>query len=365
MLRALTRVAQGVTEVWLSSEDTGAYGRDLGTDLSALLASLLPLLPPDGRTMLRLGMTNPPFILHQLDAVAAALNHPCVYSCIHIPVQSGSDAVLARMRREYTVAEFCTVVDTLRERVPGLSLHTDIICGHPGETDDDFEMTMELVRRYQPPVVNISQFYARPGTPSARMARVPSQTVKARSRALTALHESYAPHASLVGTLQRAWFTETAADGVQLAGRTKGGVQLLCAPQPGLLGASALMRVTAAGRWSVSGELVEVVTTPQVTVAQPLPPAAEACGSGAECCGGGGGEACCSTEAPAPPATPPARPPAARLEPLLAKVSAAAPFSSTAVVAPPADWYEAALWTGVLAALGGVFFAGVMHLAGR
>jgi threonylcarbamoyladenosine tRNA methylthiotransferase CDKAL1 len=366
--RVAAAVAEGVTEIWLSSEDTGAYGRDLGTDLSALLAQLLPLLPPDGRTMLRLGMTNPPFILHQLDAVAAALNHPCVYSCIHLPVQSGSDAVLERMRREYTVAEFCTVVDTLRARVPGLALHTDIICGHPGETDEDFEATLELVRRYQPPVVNISQFYARPGTPSARMARVPSQAVKARSRALTALHESYSPHAPLVGTLQRAWFTEVAADGVQLAGRTKSGVQLLCAPQPGLMGASAMLRVTAAGRWSVSGELIEIVTTPRVTVAQPLLPAAEAaCSAGAECCGGSSEACCAASEAPMPPATPPAQPPAARPEeaPLLppAKVSAASPFGGVAAMAPPADWYEAALWTGVLAALGGVFCAGVMHLA--
>ena len=372
--RIAAAVAEGVTEVWLSSEDTGAYGRDLGTDLSALLATLLPLLPPDGRTMLRLGMTNPPFILNQLDAVAAALNHPCVYSCIHLPVQSGSDAVLERMRREYTVAEFCRVVDTLRERVPGLALHTDIICGHPGETNEDFDQTLDLVRRYQPPVVNISQFYARPGTPSARMARVPSHVVKARSRAMTALQESYSPHEALVGTLQRVWFTERAADGVKLAGRTKSGVQLLCAPHAGLMGASAMMRVTAASRWSVSGELVEVVTTPCVSVAQPLPPVAEpACSAGDECCGGSGAaEACCSAaEAPlaasAPPATPPARapvPPVLRTPPPTAKVSVAAPFSGgAAVTAPPADWYEAALWTGVLAALGGVFCAGVMHLA--
>ena len=377
--RVSAAVAEGVTEVWLSSEDTGAYGRDLSTDLSALLATLLPLLPPDGRTMLRLGMTNPPFILNQLDAVAAALNHPCVYSSLHLPVQSGSDAVLERMRREYTVAEFCRVVDTLRERVPGFALHTDIICGHPGETDEDFEQTLELVRRYQPPVVNISQFYARPGTPSARMARVPSHVVKARSRAMTALHESYSPHASLVGTLQRAWFTERAADGVQLAGRTKSGVQVLCAQHPGLMGASAMMRVTAASRWSVSGELVEVVTTPSVSVAQPLPQqpsspllAAESvCSAGDECCGGksSDAEACCSVAeaplaAPPPPATPLAQPPVLRPPPLTAKVSAAAPFSGrAAVAAPPADWYEAALWTGVLAALSGVFCAGVIHLA--
>ncbi len=98
-----------VTELWLSSEDTGAYGRDLpfppgGDDddddderrkkqpgLTRLLEALLPLLPPG--VMLRLGMTNPPFILDQLDAVAAALRHPNVFSFLHVPVQAGSDAV--------------------------------------------------------------------------------------------------------------------------------------------------------------------------------------------------------------------------------------------------------------------------------
>lgn len=96
---------EGVTEVWLSSEDTGAYGRDLPSPsptltppkkpgLTLLLDSLLPTLPPN--VMLRLGMTNPPFILDQLEAVAAALRHPNVFSFLHIPVQAGSDAVRGR-----------------------------------------------------------------------------------------------------------------------------------------------------------------------------------------------------------------------------------------------------------------------------
>ena len=94
-----------MTELWLSSEDTGAYGRDLAfppdndddgvkaprPGLTRLLGALLSALPP--RAMLRLGMTNPPFILDQLEAVAAALRHPNVYSFLHIPVQAGSDAV--------------------------------------------------------------------------------------------------------------------------------------------------------------------------------------------------------------------------------------------------------------------------------
>ena len=90
-----TYLQDGVTELWLSSEDTGAYGRDLGGPenlLPALLSGLTSLLPAG--VMLRLGMTNPPFILDQLEPIAAALNHPNVFSFLHVPIQSASDRVL-------------------------------------------------------------------------------------------------------------------------------------------------------------------------------------------------------------------------------------------------------------------------------
>lgn len=80
-----------VREIWLSSEDTGAYGRDIGTSLPELLDALVAVLPSDGQTMLRIGMTNPPFILEHLDAIARAMKHPCVYAYLHVPVQSGSN----------------------------------------------------------------------------------------------------------------------------------------------------------------------------------------------------------------------------------------------------------------------------------
>lgn len=88
-LRAV--LAEGVVEIWLTSEDTGAYGRDLGTDLPTLLRALLAELPPNAR--LRLGMTNPPYILEHLDAMAALLQHPQMYAFLHVPVQSASDEV--------------------------------------------------------------------------------------------------------------------------------------------------------------------------------------------------------------------------------------------------------------------------------
>ncbi|RVX13146.1 Threonylcarbamoyladenosine tRNA methylthiotransferase [Vitis vinifera] len=130
--RVRTVIADGVKEIWLSSEDTGAYGRDIGVTLPILLNAIVSELPPDGGTMLRIGMTNPPYILEHLKEMAVVLRHPCVYSFLHVPVQSGSDAILSAMNREYTVTEFRTVVDTLTELVPGMQIATDIICGFPG-----------------------------------------------------------------------------------------------------------------------------------------------------------------------------------------------------------------------------------------
>ena len=75
-----------VRELWLSSEDTGAYGRDLGSSLPDLLSALSDALPADGRLGLRVGMTNPPFILEHLPRVAEALRHPHVFSYLHVPV---------------------------------------------------------------------------------------------------------------------------------------------------------------------------------------------------------------------------------------------------------------------------------------
>ncbi|ONK57991.1 uncharacterized protein A4U43_C09F6540 [Asparagus officinalis] len=205
-------ISEGVKEIWLSSEDTGAYGRDIGTNLPLLLNAIVGELPPDGSTMLRVGMTNPPFILEHLKEIAKILSHPSVYSFLHVPVQSGSDSVLEAMNREYTVSEFKTVVDTLNELVPGMQIATDIICGFPGETDEDFEQTVSLIKDYQFSQVHISQFYPRPGTPAARMKKVPSTAVKRRSRELTSVFESFNPYQGMEGRIERIWITEIATD---------------------------------------------------------------------------------------------------------------------------------------------------------
>ena len=91
MARLKAVLAEGVVEIWLTSEDTGAYGRDIGTDLPTLLRALVAEMPEG--TMLRLGMTNPPYILEHLEAMAEIMRHPRVYAFLHIPVQAASDEV--------------------------------------------------------------------------------------------------------------------------------------------------------------------------------------------------------------------------------------------------------------------------------
>jgi len=215
--RAVQSFEEGVCEIWLTSEDTGAYGRDIGSSLPELLWRLVEVIPEGCR--LRLGMTNPPYILDHLDEMAKILNHDRVYSFLHVPVQAGSDAVLLDMKREYTVAQFEEVVEFLRSRVPGITIITDIIAGFPTETDDDFQETMDLVRKHKFPSLFINQFFPRPGTPAAKMKRIPTQNVKARTKELTDFFHSYKPYEDRIGEIYSVLVTETSHDGNYFVGQ--------------------------------------------------------------------------------------------------------------------------------------------------
>lgn len=245
---------EGVTEIRITSEDTGAYGIDLGTTIVQLLTAICDVL--EENVMLRVGMTNPPYILDHLDAIAKILNHPNVYSFLHIPVQAASNGVLDQMKRLYTIEDFERVVDTLLSKVPGLTIATDIICGFPTETDEDFEKTLALIQKYKFPAVNISQFYPRPGTPAARMKRVPTKEVKARSRKLTTLFESYQPYDNLIDTEQKVWITEKAHDGKNLVGHTKAYVQVIVDPAEAELGTNVVCKITETGKHFIRGAVV-------------------------------------------------------------------------------------------------------------
>lgn len=253
--RARQAFAEGCCEIWLTSEDTGAYGRDIGSDLPKLLWQLVAVIPEN--CMLRIGMTNPPYILEHLEMMAKILQHPRVYAFLHVPVQSGSDAVLGDMKRQYCRQDFEHVVDYLRKRVPNLNVATDIICGFPTETEEDFEETMHLCRKYQFQSLFINQFYPRPGTPAARMKRIQPNLVKTRTKRLTDLFNSYHTYAGREGQIYKVLVTEISHDKLHYVGHNKSYEQILLPMHKNLLGTVVRVRITSTTKFSMIAELLD------------------------------------------------------------------------------------------------------------
>eukprot|EP00842_Homolaphlyctis_polyrhiza_P001049 jgi/Hompol1/1945/HPOL_002800-RA len=254
--RVVSVLDEGVKEIWLTSEDTGAYGRDIGVSIVSLLDGIISAMETHSNkdAMLRVGMTNPPYILEHLDGIARILAHPRVFAFLHVPVQSGSTSVLNDMRRLYTREDFETVVDVLKAKVPGVTIATDIICGFPTESDQDFDQTMALLEKYRLSVVHISQFYPRPGTPAARMKRIATNVVKARSRRATAFFESYRSYDHFINTVHRILVTEQSADGKHYVGHNKFYHQILVAQDPRLMGRSFRVKIVEVGKFFMKGE---------------------------------------------------------------------------------------------------------------
>lgn len=269
--RVETVVREGVREVWLSSEDTGAYGKDIGVPLPKLLDAIVEAIP-DG-VMLRVGMTNPPHILEHMQEVARILNHPRVFKFLHIPVQCGSNKVLEDMKREYTRQDFERLVDYLLATVPGITIATDVICGFPTETEEHFQETMQMLHKYNFPVVNIAQFYPRPGTAAAKLKKLQGHIVKDRSRRVTAHFHSYTTWDHLVDTEQVVCVIEYGKDEQYIVGHTTGYAQVLLPRDPSLLGRQVLARILTAEKWCVKGQVVRViefdVPLPQVSISRP------------------------------------------------------------------------------------------------
>ncbi|XP_057556471.1 threonylcarbamoyladenosine tRNA methylthiotransferase isoform X2 [Hippopotamus amphibius kiboko] len=266
--RAKQSFQEGVCEIWLTSEDTGAYGRDIGTSLPALLWKLVEVIPEGA--MLRLGMTNPPYILEHLEEMAKILNHPRVYAFLHIPVQSASDTVLMEMKREYCVADFKRVVDFLKDKVPGITIATDIICGFPGETDQDFQETVKLVEEYKFPSLFINQFYPRPGTPAAKMEQVPAQVKKQRTKDLSRVFHSYNPYDHKIGERQQVLVTEESFDSKFYVAHNRFYEQVLVPKSPTFMGKMVEVDIYESGKHFMKGEPVSEAEVYTPSISKPL-----------------------------------------------------------------------------------------------
>ncbi|MFD4658330.1 tRNA (N6-isopentenyl adenosine(37)-C2)-methylthiotransferase MiaB [Kitasatospora sp. NPDC058444] len=180
-------VDEGVIEVTLLGQNVNAYGSDLG-DREAFSKLLRAAGQIEGLERIRFTSPHPRDFTD--DVIAAMAETPNVMHQLHMPLQSGSDRVLKAMRRSYRQERFLGIIRKVREAMPDAAISTDIIVGFPGETEEDFEETMHVVREARFTNAFTFQYSKRPGTPAAEMEdQVPKEVVQARYDRLIALQE--------------------------------------------------------------------------------------------------------------------------------------------------------------------------------
>ena len=175
-------VNDGCIEIQLTGQDCGCYGFDTGTNLAELVQQILAEVP--GNYKMRLGMGNPRHMMQYLDKLIECFKDDRVYKFIHLPVQSGSENILRAMNRKHSAADYVMLAEAFNQ-IPLFTLSTDLIVGFPGESEQDFQCTLDILEKTRPTVCNITRFVARPNTPAYNMAgAVPDEVKHIRSAAL-------------------------------------------------------------------------------------------------------------------------------------------------------------------------------------
>jgi tRNA-2-methylthio-N6-dimethylallyladenosine synthase len=179
-------VEQGVLEVTLLGQNVNSYGRSFGDQLA--FGKLLRAVGETGVERIRFTSPHPRDFTD--DVIAAMAETGAVCPSLHMPLQSGSDAVLKAMRRSYRSERYLGILDRVRARIPDAAITTDVIVGFPGETDADFEQTLEVVAASRFAGAFTFQYSPRPGTPAATYAdQVPPSVVADRYQRLAALQD--------------------------------------------------------------------------------------------------------------------------------------------------------------------------------
>jgi threonylcarbamoyladenosine tRNA methylthiotransferase CDKAL1 len=193
-------VKEGCNEIWLTSTDNGCYGKDIHSNLVELLKLCTQL---EGNYKLRIGMLNPMYlseILH--DLISVYKNEDKIFKFLHIPVQSGSNKILKHMYRGHDIKIFKKAVYEFRKSIPEITIATDVIVGFPDESEEDFKLTMDLIRESEPDIINISKYSQRSGTVSSRLKNLSSDKIKLRT---TILHSLSRDISRRRNTLWKGW----------------------------------------------------------------------------------------------------------------------------------------------------------------
>jgi tRNA-2-methylthio-N6-dimethylallyladenosine synthase len=247
--------AQGVKEVTLLGQIVDRYGKDIsdGPNLAQLLRVINGI---DGIERIRFLTSHPNYMTDELlDAVAEL---PKVCENIEVPVQAGDDDVLANMKRGYTRDDYYRLVERIRQRIPNVSIATDIIVGFPGETEAQYQQTYDLLSDLKLDIVHLARYSPRPGTVSARRMEdtVPEEEKLRRLQTLDDLQ------AEILGEINSSLLNQTTEILVEerhkgkWKGRNRNNKIFHFDSDADWKGKLATVHVTKTGPWSMQGELV-------------------------------------------------------------------------------------------------------------
>jgi len=177
-------VHMGAKELYVTAQDTAVYGKDNCASLPELIEKLLEI---EGDFQIRIGMMNPTYTNEIINNLLEIMQKDQrVYRFLHLPVQSGSDRILSLMERGYDIESFNQLIKKIRSIIPKITLSTDVIVGFPGETNHDFEQTLNCIQKNRFDIVNVSKYGDRPFAASNNLPnKIPSDIKKKRSRYIT------------------------------------------------------------------------------------------------------------------------------------------------------------------------------------
>lgn len=247
----------GYKEVTLLGQNVNSYGNDRGEGVD--FADLLKLINDRTRNIKRIRFTtsHPKDVSPKLIDAVAYLPKVCKH--FHLPAQSGSNRVLQLMNRGYTREHYISIVDKLREKVPGISITTDLIVGFPGETEEDFQDTLDLVKRIEFDVAFCFRYSPRRGTPAASLNnQLPENLKLRRLYELLKIQDdiSIAKNRAMIGTVEEILVEgHNPKDESQLSGRTDTNKIVFFEGDSSLIGQFVNVKIIDSGNYSLRGEL--------------------------------------------------------------------------------------------------------------
>jgi tRNA-2-methylthio-N6-dimethylallyladenosine synthase len=248
---------QGYKEVTLLGQNVNSYGkgRTDGVDFPGLLHRVNDI---PGIERIRFVTSHPRDLSNGLVMAVRDLSKVC--EALHLPVQSGSDQVLASMNRRYGRNEYLDRVAGLREAVPDIALTTDIIVGFPGEAERDFELTVKLLEQVRYDGIFAFKYSKRPGTAALELSgHLPEEIKEKRLEQVLALQKeiSIQKNRDLIGTVQEVLLDGHSKKGGMITGRTRGNKSVNASAPSSLIGSLVRVRITSAGVNSLSGRICE------------------------------------------------------------------------------------------------------------